>query len=68
MDKRTLIARMISENNGKIFISKNKAMKILGRGEASFDRLMSGVDYRVAGKNNAHEYLVDDVAEAVMRL
>lgn len=68
MDKRTLIARITAENGGKIFISKSRAMKILGHGEKSFDEMMRGVDYRVAGKNNAHEYLVDDVAEAVMRL
>lgn len=67
MDKRTLVARIISENGGKIYISKSKAMKILGRGEESFDRIMRGVDYRIAGRNHAHEYLVDDVAEAELR-
>ena len=68
MDKRTLIARITAENGGKIFISKSRAMKILGHGEKSFDEMMRGVDYRIAGRNHAHEYLVDDVAEAVMRL
>lgn len=67
MDKKTMIARITAANEGKIFITQSKATKILGIGKASFRDMMAGYDYKAGGKGGAKRYLVDDVAEAVMR-
>lgn len=66
-NKQKLIRRLITENNGKIYISQHKAMKLLGRGRESFQRMMAGYNYRKCGRNHAREYLVDDVAEAELK-
>lgn len=67
MDRTVLTKRLTSENGGKIFITQSKGAKILGMGKESFRNMMEGYDYRVQGRGNAHVYLVDDVADAVMR-
>lgn len=68
MNRRVLIDRITAANEGKIFITQSKATKILGIGKASFRDMMAGYDYKAGGKGGAKRYLVDDVAEAVMRL
>lgn len=67
MNKATLIRRLTAENNGKIFITQSQAIRLLGMGKTSFREMMDGYDYRICGKGNAKQYLVDDVAEAVIR-
>ena len=67
MNRTVLIRRITSENNGKIFITQSKAAKILGLGKPAVKKMLDGYDYRLGGKGNAHLYLVDDVADAVLR-
>ena len=67
MNKQTLIRRLIAENNGQIYMAKNKIRKIVGMGDSAISEMMEGYDYTVLGKNHAHKYLVDDVADAIMR-
>lgn len=67
MNRRALIDRITAANGGKIFVTQSQAAKILGIGRASFRDMMTGYDYKVGGKGGAKRYLVDDVAEAVMR-
>lgn len=67
MDKKTLIKRLIEGNDGKIFISKNRIRKVVGIGDTTVNEMMEGYDYTVTGKNHAHVFLVDDVADAIMR-
>lgn len=67
MNRRVLIDRITAANDGKIFVTQAKAMQILGIGKATFREMMTGYDYKAGGKGGAKRYLVDDVAEAVMR-
>ena len=67
MDRKVLVQRITVANGGKIFVTQAQAMKILGVGRAAFRDMMAGYDYKVGGKGGARRYLVDDVAEAVMR-
>lgn len=67
MNRRVLIDRITAENNGRIFVTQARAMQILGIGKAAFREMMTGYDYKVGGRGGAKRYLVDDVAEAVMR-
>lgn len=67
MDKKTLIKRLIEGNDGKIFISKNRIRKVVGIGDMTVNEMLEGHDYTVTGRNHAHMYLVDDVADAIMR-
>ena len=66
-DKQKLTKRLVSENKGKVVITQNKAMQLLGVGKATFYKMMDGYNYKVAGKNGAKQFLVDDVAEAYLR-
>lgn len=66
-NKQKLIKRLIKENKGKVVITQNKAIELLGIGKATFYQMMEPYNFTVAGKNNAKHYLVDDVAEAYLR-
>lgn len=65
-NKQKMIRRLITENDGKIVITQNKAMQLLGMGRNSFMDLMNGYNYTKSGRNGARQYLVDDVAEAYL--
>lgn len=67
MNKQTLIRRIVTENGGRIYISQKRATEVLGIGRDTFKAMMDGYDYRLAGRNHAKMYLVDDVADAVLR-
>ena len=67
MNRQTLIRRITAENDGKIFISQKRAMEVLGVGRETFTAMMDGYDYRLAGRNHAKMYFVDDVADAWCR-
>lgn len=60
--------RLIAANDGKLFISKSKAMRLLGHGHERFDAMMEGYDYRRTGRNGGKEYFVDDVIDAELHL
>ena len=60
--------RLIAANDGKLFISKSKAMRLLGHGHERFDAMMEGYDFRCTGRNGAREYFVDDVIDAELNL
>ena len=65
--KEQIARRLIEANRGRIYISTNAACKTLGRGRESFARMMNGYDYRIAGRNHAKQYLVDDIADAEVK-
>lgn len=68
MDKRK-IARSIHEAAGsKIFVTQSQVCKITGFGKATVRSMLQGYDYIPGGRGGAKRYLVEDVAEAVMRL
>ena len=67
MDRQTLIRRITTANNGKVFVTQTQGAKILGMGKDTFREMMKGYDYKVTGKGKAKNYLVDDVADAFMR-
>ena len=66
-EKQKLIERLIAENAGKVVITQNRAMTLLGVGKTTFYGMMDGYTFTVRGKNMAKAYLVDDVAEAFLR-
>lgn len=67
MDRQTLTRRITSANGGKILITKNMIGRTLGIGKPAVTELMHGYDFTVKGKSHCHLYLVDDVADAIMK-
>lgn len=66
-NKQKLINRLVKENKGKVVITQNKAIQLLGIGKSTFLSMMDGYNYKVCGKNGAKQFLVDDVADAYLR-
>ena len=67
MDRQTLTRRITYANGGKILITKNMIGRTLGIGKPAVVELMHGYDFTVSGKNHCHMYLVDDVADAILK-
>lgn len=66
---RKVIARSIREATGsRIFVTQSQVCKITGFGKAAVRDMLRGYDYIPGGRGGAKRYLVEDVAEAVMRL
>lgn len=66
---RKVIERSIREAAGsKIFVTQSQVCKITGFGKATVREMLQGYDFIPGGRGGAKRYLVEDVAEAVMRL
>ena len=66
MDKRTICRRLYSIY-GKGMINTKEVATFMGVGHETAAKLLYGIDFIHAGKGNAKAYLIDDVAEAIMR-
>ena len=69
MTKKELTDRLLDLNNGKIFMTRNKARSVLGiRGE-NFDRLMDGCPPATMrrGARGDRRYFIDDIVAQIMK-
>ncbi len=66
MDRRT-IARRIQSQFGRGMVNQKQVAEFMGIGQGTAAKLLDGIDFVHAGKGNAKAYLVDDVAEMIMR-
>lgn len=66
MDRRT-IARRLQSVYGKGMVNTTQVAKFMGVSRETAAKLLDGIDFIHAGKGNAKAYLVDDVAEMIMR-
>lgn len=66
MDRRT-IARRLQSVYGKGMVNTTQVAKFMGVSRETAAKLLDGIDFVHVGRGNAKAYLVDDVAEMIMR-
>lgn len=69
MTKKQLIDRLVELNNGHVFMTRQKAAESLGVGKPKINRMLESYTpvYRTQGGRNLACYLIDDIADAVMK-
>lgn len=65
MDRRT-ICRRLHSIYGKGLITTNEIARFMGLSRSRTMKLLEGLDY-VVGSYNTKTYLIDDVADMIMR-
>lgn len=66
MDRRT-ICRRLHSIYGKGFVNISQVAEFLGVGRETASKMLKDLDFLRIGKGNAKSYLIDDVADMILR-